>query len=646
MRRLWIQTIAILFVVAGSLGVATGRGFDDTKSSSKSSTKGSSKSGAKPASPEAGDDGPPSELNTPPPSPTEASPPVEDPLPPPEIDARLPSFDRPNTDDKTSDESASGNSKTESTGQDSPLFDSKIRRAQGPANETNPLPNAIDRPTSSAGSSGAGVGAVSADPGDAFVIPLNRIPEGRQDLGVSVEVVAPSVVNLFQNSTLKVIVKNKGASDALGVIVRDDLPEGLSFVESQPATSPAGQLLVWRIGTLAAGSEKVILLKVKPTQVGSFDHAASVSFMTGGRSRTLVQEPKLVIEQSVSPSKVLKGQQVVYNIAVSNPGTGPARNVTVIARLSPGLRHEQGDELKQVIPLIKPGERVKLDPLYTDAVADGEQFCETTATSPDVLQASGPAKRTDAVTVVAPKLAVAIDGPKTRYTDTPAIYHVTISNPGTAPAQNIRVTAMLPSTGTVTHANGAQHDRFGSRLLWTLDQLEAGQKVDYSFQVRLGGVQLYQVAIQAKADHGLLEKRTFETDVTGIADVDFFVNERLRVVDVGETVTYEIVIKNTGSREAANLLVSARLSKNLEAPETTGTEQSAQFNASANVVKFPVIARLAPRDGEIVLSIKAKASEPGVATCEVVLLHDDLGDTQLVKTAATKVMPKPLGGKP
>lgn len=114
-------------------------------------------------------------------------------------------------------------------------------------------------------------------------------------------------------------------------------------------------------------------------------------------------------------------------------------------------------------------------------------------------------------------------------------------------------------------------------------------------------------------------------------------------MDAGETVTYEINIRNTGSREATNLLVRAALSKNLSGPETTGTEQSAQFNAQANVVKFPVIPRLAPRDGEITLSIKVKAAEPGVATCEVFLMHDDLGDSQLAKTAATRVMPRPPG---
>ena len=39
---------------------------------------------------------------------------------------------------------------------------------------------------------------------------------------------------------------------------------------------------------------------------------------------------------------MLKGQPVEFKVTVSNLGDGPARNVAIQAKLTPGLRHERG----------------------------------------------------------------------------------------------------------------------------------------------------------------------------------------------------------------------------------------------------------------------------------------------------------------
>ena len=87
----------------------------------------------------------------------------------------------------------------------------------------------------------------------------------------------------------------------------------------------------------------MILVRVKPTKIGPFDHAATVTLEVGSKSRTIVREPKLKVEQTVNSAKVLKGQQVEFKIVVQNTGDGPARNVIVQAKLSAGLRHESGE---------------------------------------------------------------------------------------------------------------------------------------------------------------------------------------------------------------------------------------------------------------------------------------------------------------
>ena len=116
---------------------------------------------------------------------------------------------------------------------------------------------------------------------------VDRLPVGKQSVAVTVDVQAPESMNRNQEATLKLIVRNTGASNALNVKIDDELPDGLKYVSSLPEMlNTAESHLSYKIPTLAAGSVKVFTVKVKPTKIGPFDHAATVRFETGCRSRT------------------------------------------------------------------------------------------------------------------------------------------------------------------------------------------------------------------------------------------------------------------------------------------------------------------------------------------------------------------------
>ncbi len=513
------------------------------------------------------------------------------------------------------------------------------RLAQAPAPASTPAPahaaegNALPGASTEAPGKAAPPATSPAKESDpSFLLPADRLPLGKQSVGLTVDVVAPQVLNINQATVLKVIVKNTGQSEAIGVVVRDELPEALTYLSSQPEAQRIDALLSWTLGTVPAGSERVITVHVKPTKVGSFDHAATVSMLAGGKSRTMVREPKLKVEQSVAATKVLKGQPVHFKIAVSNPGDGPARNVTVQAKLSPGLRHESAEPnaqnlFEQTIEVIGPGERVTLDTLVAETTQRDEQSCLIVAQSPDVVAGSSDARSLCAVTVVEPALSVAVKGPEKRFTEMLAPYEITLENKGTAPARNVRAHVTLPVSGRLHQIpSGARFDPQTRKLSWTRSQLEPGEKVVLPFSVRMGGVGLYSVAAEARADSVALAKDVFQTDVEGLADVNFNIFEKRRVVDVdGETV-YTIRIDNAGTKEATQLLVSATLSDNIEPVKTSGPdEKQAQYNAAKHEVVFPVIDRLPPGK-TIELGIKVKATQAGVASCRVYLVHQEMTD--------------------
>ena len=154
---------------------------------------------------------------------------------------------------------------------------------------------------------------------------VDRLPIGKQSVAVTVDVQAPASMNLNQVANLKLVIRNTGTSDALNVDVEDELPEGLRFISSVPEMTKSHEShLSFKIPTLAAGSERTISVKVKPTKTGPFEHAATVKFETGCRSRTRVLEPKLKVDVVANPTtgKVLKGQPVEFKVTVTNLGDG------------------------------------------------------------------------------------------------------------------------------------------------------------------------------------------------------------------------------------------------------------------------------------------------------------------------------------
>lgn len=506
----------------------------------------------------------------------------------------------------------------------------------------NPLPLATTPPN---GQAPAQLGGNPSAPASPYMLPNDALPLGRQAIALTVDVRSPQVINLGKESTLQVVVKNAGTTDAMGVEVRDPLPDGLEYVSSVPEAVRAGQVLNWKLGTLPAGSERTILVKVRATVVGSFDHAATVSMLTGGRSRTMVQQPLLKVEQKVTPSRVLKGQQVEFRISIENPGTGPARDVVVQAKLTSGLKHPEGNhvELKLAsidIPAVAAGKRIELDPLIVDTTIPGVQECVVTASSPDVTP-TPEATSTAQVTVVEPKLSLEIVGPADRYTEQLAAYSLVVENRGTAPARNVRITSLVDKGVRLTAvSDNAKFDTAENRLTWDFPQIEPGAKQTVSFQIRTGGIGLCQIAGRVAADGIAPENATKNTNVKGIADVVFDVQGQHRVLDVGDTTTYAIRLRNQGTKEATGLLVSALLSKNLEIVNTEGTEQDAAKNTTSPEgpqLKFPVIDRLGTSSASgRQLIIRVRAIAPGQAFCRVYLHHEDL-DTPIDRVAVTRV---------
>ena len=556
-------------------------------------------------------------------------------------------------------------------GGNSPLIDPAVARTDGPAKTpAGPGTDPGQPPPAPVPAAGGGAQipttapAPTAGPGGDPVsdaLSSDRIPLGKQSVAVTVDVQAPPSMNLNQPAILRIVVRNTGTSDAINVRVLDELPEGLEYQSSQPEAYTAKEsLLSWSMNVLPGGSEKVIAVKVKPVKAGSFDHAATVLFQTASKSMTQVFKPRLKVDQTVSTTNVLKGQAVEFKIGVTNIGNGPAKNVTVRAKLSPGLRHgtgEKNDEqmLELTLPTLAPNQREELDALVVDAIQGGDQSCTVTALSPDVVPfVKEESESVKTVTVVQPLLHLSLAAPTQRFTDTVGTYEIKVDNPGTAPARKVRVVATLPVSGRLVEVpKGARYDDQTRRIQWSFDQIEPGGKPrTLGFAVRMGGVGYYEVLAEAHGDGGLEGRDAKHTDVVGMPDVNLVVSERLRVVDVGGKTTFQIRLRNYGTKEATNLKLRAVLSANLTAegtdgvpPGITGMNPRENGQIDEHTVVFlddqgGGIKKLGPQKDLVMgLTVKVNGPTPKVATCKVYLTHDDLTDPPLEDMARVKVVP-------
>jgi uncharacterized repeat protein (TIGR01451 family) len=516
--------------------------------------------------------------------------------------------------------------------------------AKGNAAAAGPLPPAAELPGQPAPTSGPGV--LPKDPETPFVIAPDKLPVGRQGVGLTVEVIAPQFLNVNQTAPLKIVVKNTGTTDARGVVVRDVLPPNLKYESSQPEAVPKGDVLIWHLGDVPAGSERLITLTVTPTATGGFEHAATVTMAAGAKSRTVVRAPQLKVELAATSGKILRGQPVTFRIAITNPGDGPARSVSVKAKLSPGLRHESGEPneqnlYEQTLAVIAAGETITLDSLVADTILGGDQSCSVVAKSPDVVAGAPSAVNEAKVVVIEPKLTVKVAGPKERFTDTLGAYEVVLENPGTAAARNVKVVATVPVTARLQNPlpTGSHFNPQTRKLTWSRAQIDAGEKVVLPFTVRLGGSGLYTLSAEAKADTVALSKDVFQTDVSGLAVVDFEVTEGRHVVDVDGTTTFVIKIDNKGTKEANNLLVAAEVSPNVEVLTTGGTDEPAKSPPTdLRKLVFPAIPRLgANKSLELGIKVKALGPDRGIATCRVYLTHDE--GEKLDEVTSFKIVP-------
>jgi len=160
--------------------------------------------------------------------------------------------------------------------------------------------------------------------------------------------------NFGSNVTFTVVVTNGGPDQATGVVVNDLLPAGLVFVSSNVTQgSYVSGTGVWTVGSINSGSTATLTLVARVNTTASIDNVAQVTASgvpdpdstpndnTGDdRAAATVDAPAaadLRLAKSATSGVVNVGQQVTFNLTLTNDGPDAATGVVVTDQLPAGL---------------------------------------------------------------------------------------------------------------------------------------------------------------------------------------------------------------------------------------------------------------------------------------------------------------------
>ena len=462
--------------------------------------------------------------------------------------------------------------------------------------------------------------------------------------------------NVGQNVQFTVTVTNAGPDDASDVSVRDRLPSGLDFVSASPSIGSYDVASgVWVIGSIPSQVTQTLSFVANLDSVVPITNVAEIlssqpididSTPDNGNDQeddysSLTITPTLAdltLTQTTTSLAPNVGQNVVLTITVGNEGPDAASNVVVENSLPNGLEFVSANSSQgiyetstgrwsvgSVAPGVTPSLQLEAKVLTPGTKTNTAEIISVDQHDPDSQPGNGNASEDDraslALTPPVSDLALQyqINNSRPRVGDT-VQYTVTVVNAGPNDATGVSVLQVLPSGVAIESASSLSGTYETNSGVWTIGQIVSGQEVSLtvdatviSASAGLATVQVYsadQFDPDSLAGNGIAG----EDDQASVqfspasADLSLVKTADRSIVNVGEPITFEIVVTNAGPDAATGLTVLDSMPPGLEfvsANAVTGA-----FDATSGIWSIGELAVNASTR----LSITANTIDPGIST--------------------------------
>jgi uncharacterized repeat protein (TIGR01451 family) len=329
---------------------------------------------------------------------------------------------------------------------------------------------------------------------------------------VSVRKTGPSQAVVNATLNYQVTVTNTGGTELTGVVLSDQLPQGLTHVSGR-------RELTWDLGTLLPGQSRVVDYQATATSAGRIRNKAIVTAAGGVRDEFEheVQVVEAKIDLTITgPATGIVNAATAYQITVSNAGTSPLSNVVItdpvpaqMAYISAGaggvLMKAQAptfgpDIVQWAIGTLEPGASRTVD-VVLRSTAPGRICNQARATS-----AEGPSARKEICTDFEGQAGLFVDvGPTVQPVAVggQTSYRIIVHNQGFVRATNVRIKAEVPEELTVKEVKpplNATHRQEGQTLTFQPIIIEPGKAATYEVVVRADKAGNLRFKVEMTAD--------------------------------------------------------------------------------------------------------------------------------------------------
>jgi uncharacterized repeat protein (TIGR01451 family) len=379
----------------------------------------------------------------------------------------------------------------------------------------------------------------------------------------------PASADINTDFAFTIRVRNDGAVGATNVTATDIIPDGLTYLSSNPTGLVAGQSITWSLGSLAAGQSLDIVANFRGVKNGQWTNRVSVNSAEGMKAEataavTITGDAKLGITKT-GPATVAKGDVLRYTINVSNTGKVATTNTVVTDAIPEGLTYIQSYPWAATVS----GNTASWDLLSIPAGESRSLWVEF-----NVVASSGTIKNTARVTATgtAPAEASAITeikksgvsvtktGPTNITLDTAAQYTITVRNNGDIALTNVTVTDTLPTQ--LQHVNSDPGPIVsGATLSWNVPVLNVGDSKVFVVNTRAVAIGTFDNVVNVSSAQGATATArasgnvtSYSVSVTKTGQPNYYLNSPSR---------FTITVTNTGKNDLNNVNVTDTLPANM-----------------------------------------------------------------------------------
>lgn len=533
-----------------------------------------------------------------------------------------------------------------------PVFDPSVIPAQqlGSPVPVLPPPNAVSDSPDRAPTGTTVPTGVTSTPGRGAAPVVDPPPPQ-----VQLQVRTPSHLPVGKPVPYKVTAANTSQTKAKGVKVRIPWPEGaaaLTKCDPPPdgqkgAIPPQGvkaDELVWTLPSLNRGESKTFELEFQPAANSKQVSAtAYVSFEYGARVDTVIDVPKVAVKKT-APPQVTAGELATVRVEVTNPGKVPVPNARLVESLPEDVEVRGADDAAKTghgnqrewkLGGLAAGQTKTVT--YQVLPRRGGEFktvssldCETGVLEPTAAETT--------TKVLVPALGLKFTGPPTAAARGAATYTATVTNSGTLPLENVRLTVDIPADLTVVKVtNGCRTPKNDDReRVWVIPKLPAGESMEFRLGVEPGAGVSGRRTVKAtvREGRGKLEDLTRDatTDFVGRADLTWKPSFDAARVAIGRQGTLTVTVTNNGSETDKGVRLKVAIPPEVQVQLDNGPMRAMLDGAT---LSFPPQALAPGKSVEFAVTYQGRTA--GQARFALLLEGESLGDKPLSKDQTVEV---------